>query len=570
MNVSSLLSKGGDCRPYSFDAAKYFFPLSAALFVVSFLLPNHYFPWLAFHSDFIATIALFALASGGICRFKKFTIPVCVLTLFVVFSIPLAQILLGKIVFSGDAVIASAYLFGFAVSVVLGRQLSAEMGDKFLFIFSACVVAVALFSVFAAIIQWLGLHYLSDWIIELSARQRPYANLGQPNNLSTLLCVGLISVIYIRERGTISGWTAFLLAGLLVFGIALTQSRTGWLIVGVFVFWWIFKRKKLGLKLGWIEVIGFVGLYIALVKMLPIIAEFLYLPVASEKAAEVGVRIVIWQQLLDAVWQGSFWGYGWNQLSYAQLSVAAAPAYPNSLFVEHSHNLFIDLLVWNGPIIGSVLCLAIICWGIKNAVATRTLASWYGLACVGALAVHSMLEFPIEYAYFLFPLGLIIGSIYTSKKDSRIKLYCPRWLAVGVLIVSGAFIGTVFYEYQKIEADARLLRFETARIGLLKAEKKAPDVKVLTQLREFLRFARTEAHANMSAAEIAWMEKVAHRYAYPPALFRYALALLLNGRADEGRLELVKLRQLHGEEMYLEAKENLRMLAKKYPQLNNI
>ena len=65
-------------------------------------------------------------------------------------------------------------------------------------------------------------------------------------------------------------------------------------------------------------------------------------------------------------------------------------------------------------------------------------------------------------------------------------------------------------------------------------------------------------------------EAVAHRYAYPPALFRYAVALFLNDKADEGRLELVKLRQLHGEERYLEAKANLMLMADKYPQLKAI
>jgi hypothetical protein len=92
----------------------------------------------------------------------------------------------------------------------------------------------------------------------------------------------------------------------------------------------------------------------------------------------------------------------------------------------------------------------------------------------------------------------------------------------------------------------------------------------MTQAREFLRFARTEARPDMSDAELEWMRQVSSRYAYPPAMFRYALALGLNGRYQDAEQTLSSLRQLHPEKFFIEAAQSWVVLSKRYPQLGSI
>src|SRR5690606_5411810 len=108
------------------------------------------------------------------------------------------------------------------------------------------------------------------------------------------------------------------------------------------------------------------------------------------------------------------------------------------------------------------------------------------------------------------------------------------------------------------------------RIGDLKAKQAAPDVLLLTQLREFLRFARTPAAEGMGDEQLDWMRKVAHRYPYPPSLFRYSLALALNGRAQQASDQLVVLRALHGDRHYDEAVLSLGDMQEQYPQLRDV
>ncbi|WP_332674278.1 Wzy polymerase domain-containing protein [Aromatoleum sp.] len=98
----------------------------------------------------------------------------------------------------------------------------------------------------------------------------------------------------------------------------------------------------------------------------------------------------------------------------------------------------------------------------------------------------------------------------------------------------------------------------------------ATPVTLLTQLEEFARFARTEAQEKMSPSELTRLEHVAHRYPYPPALFRYALALGLNHKYEEAEVELLRLKKLHPIARMDEAREGWATLTKRYPQLSNV
>lgn len=57
------------------------------------------------------------------------------------------------------------------------------------------------------------------------------------------------------------------------------------------------------------------------------------------------------------------------------------------------------------------------------------------------------------------------------------------------------------------------------------------------------------------------MRNVSHRFPFLPALFHHALALGLNGRHEEARIELVRFRKLHPPEHDDEPVENLHALA---------
>ena len=139
---------------------------------------------------------------------------------------------------------------------------------------------------------------------------------------------------------------------------------------------------------------------------------------------------------------------------------------------------------------------------------------------------------------------------------------------LAIIVVIGCFgWAFVWYEYSVIDEDYRLMRFESARIGNVRAEQVAPDIFLLTQLREYIRFVRTPVAEGMTVDDLDWMRKVAYRYPYIPSLFRYSLALGLNGDVAGAQEHLYVLKSLYGSDAFDEAKRAMLSLSVRYPEL---
>jgi hypothetical protein len=184
--------------------------------------------------------------------------------------------------------------------------------------------------------------------------------------------------------------------------------------------------------------------------------------------------------------------------------------------------------------------------------------------------VHSMFEFPLEYAYFLLPAAYVAGAL-AALAPATTRTNLPRVLPVLVLAAATSAAAWVSVEYLRFEEDHRALRFESAGIGADRVAPESPPARLLTQLLAFNRFARTEARRGLSDEELAFMRKVSERYGYPPVLFRFALALGINGHAREAEATLVRMCKLSADTLCREGRENWRSAGDgRYPELRSI
>lgn len=545
--------------------------LPMLLLVGAWLVSNHYPPWTAFYNESLAILALLALALISVFTRPSFSLPVSAVLVALLACVPLIQFGLGLIDFFGDAVITAGYLGVLSLSVVVGANMQRLEGGRFVDGLAWSCLFGAMASVVLALHQWLGLEQLGIWLMGIPQYGRPYANLGQPNNLATLLCLGLAGAIYLRERGQFGLVALALLALVLIAGVAMTRSRMSFLAITVMAGWIVLGRRRLAFHCSIMEVLIALAVFAVLWTGWPKLAGWLLLTpewtVSRLQETFTGeVRLVLWQQLLEAIWRQPLSGYGWNQVSVAQMAVVAD--YPNLLApFEYSHNLVIDLLVWNGAVLGTLIVLAMAAWLIARVWNMKDAESWFALICVLLILTHGMVELPHAYAYFLVPVGLCIGIL--SVRDPGFFNLSRRSYAVAVAVVA-FFTAWIFVEYQTIEADHRLMRFESFGLEHRADDAVAPNVVLLTQLEEFIRFARTSAREDMSDEEVRWMGKVAHRYPYPPALMRYALALGLNHRPAEAALELRRLKQVQREERFEEVRAAWTVLVGHYPQLAKV
>jgi O-antigen ligase len=542
--------------------------LSAAL-AVSWLLTTHLSPWVAFHSDAVVALALCAAALGtSLTAGARLLVPRSAVLAAALALVPLIQHQLGLIHFAGDAVMASLYLLALAVAIYLGNAFR-SVDERSLHPLVWCFVVVGLMSTGLALAQWLRIDMGGVAALPLKPGARPYANFAQPNQLATALMLGVAATALLVEWRHISVGAFGLISGFLGLGVALTQSRAGVLQVFGLAIWLLLIERRAKLHLPRTAICVFVAVFLVTVALLPAIAAALDLDSQEAVRVSKGVRLIHWGTVLDAVIREPWTGYGWNQVSVAVARVAQDHP-PSGEMIEHSHNLILDLLAWNGVPLGVAILLAIACWIYRQIATCSNSESALLIGMVGIFTLHSLVEFPLEYAYFLIPMGLIIGMLsYTSGELSR-AMFIPRTALVLLTLAASALTISICREYLDLEENHRALRFESAGIGADRVATTVPEVVVLTQLREFLRYARSEAKREMSAAELEGMRLVAERYGYAPVLFRYAYALALNGRDQDAGRVLVRLCRLNPPPLCDEAELNWQQLMSTAPELTAV
>ena len=519
--------------------SKFWLGLWALVLAVGWLLPNHYPPWSSFHMDtWIA--AVLALASAAV--FLRSTGPIVwhgMATLgAVLICVPMLQYEFGLITLAGTAWISSAYLIGFLLALLTGARWEMATPGQFADGLFLAIGIAALVSVGLQLHQWLSLDLLNIWSMG-DGYGRPFANFGQPNQLGTFLVWGLLSAVWGNVRQRIGGWTAVFMAAYLLFGIALTASRTAWVVVAVLVAaCWAWRDLWGNRKLPWVAT-G-LGLYFAVcVTAVGWLGQLLLitLPLDIGDMARISgeQRPIVWSLFMDAMWQHPWIGYGWNQVGLAQLTAALDhPSLQAPFF--HAHNLFLDFVLWCGVPVGLLISVLLLRWFWLCLRTVRSAENAVLVLVLLVVANHAMLELPLHYAYFLLPVGLVMGALNVRMKF-RPLLVIGQWSYFAVWCASVTLLVLIVRDYARVESSYQSLRFEWAHIKY-ETRGEPPKVLLLTQWHEFIRLARFEPSTGMSPEELNWMRNVAGSYPNAGAFHKLAAAMAMNQRLDEAQLWL--------------------------------
>jgi O-antigen ligase len=276
--------------------------------------------------------------------------------------------------------------------------------------------AIALIQVFAPSIPD------GTFIAHSSLPGRAVGNLRQPNHLSSLLLWSLIAVAGALElrllgpRGSrrAVGIAAGLMA-LMTFAVVLTASRTGLIGVLLLAVWGLVDRRlsrpvrllllatPLIYAAGWAAMAGW--------------AQATDHTFGGQQRLSEGSlsssRFAIWANTVELIRMHPWTGVGWGEFNFAW-TLTPFPGRPTAFF-DHTHNLPLHLAVELGiPL--ATLILALLGWGLWAAW-RRSLAATGDASTAGRCAVmmllliglHSLLEYPLWYAYFLLPTAWVWG-----------------------------------------------------------------------------------------------------------------------------------------------------------------
>lgn len=552
--------------------------LSLLLGFLAWLQPLHLLPWISWHSEVLAFAAMLLLGGAGLRSRLRSTeraiaLPAGVWMLLALLALVQVQALAGMIHFWGDALVLSLYLGLCATGWLLAYHATAAVPDPEKIpwpqLLAGTLLVAALLSAVIALAQAFDVWEDFPWINRMPSARRPGGNLGQPNQLGTLLVMGLASLIYLYEMGRLQAMAGLWLAGFLLLAIAATESRTAVLSVLLLAVWCLRGHRRSGLMTGLWPVMGGVLAFLLLYWTWPMLltAGSVGGPPA-EVNVKPGMRLTVWLQLMETLSLRPWAGWGMREVSTAHNAVLHS--HESAEPYTYAHNLILDLALGIGIPLTVLVTGAAMLWIHRRISAATHRTAWFAIAAVLPVGIHSMLEFPFAYAYFLGPVMLLLGMLDGTTRAGTLGRIGRKTVGLGWLLLT-TLAGWTVYEYVGVEEDFRVVRFEAMRVGQTPPSYERPPVLMLTQLGALLEATRIEPKAGMPSAQIDSLRTVALRFPWPATQSRYALALVLNGQQQEGTRQLKVLRAMHGEGIYRQIREQWLTLARdKYPELSRM
>ena len=560
--------------------------LIALFLTLGWLTAEHFPPWVSWHNEVWVFAAVLLWAIVGLASLRGKKIPTVVMPGIawigiLAFSMVWVQYALGYIVYLGNAILITFYILVFVFALTAGRYATMPRAKfaptisqhQSLDSLAEILLLGAVCSAGIALAQVLQVAEAASWITPMTYLRRPGGNLAQPNQLATLLLMGLASLLYLFELGRLRSTSSLLICFLLLCGIAVTESRTGLLGFLMMVAWWILRRRAVDFKVQPFAILSGSVALISLFWYWPQLHAFIFsFGLSADVSATVDTgaskRMFVWPQLVDAALQRPWFGWGLGEVSKAHNAVAHINS--KSEPYTYAHNFILDLALGVGLPLTALLVAATGVWLWRRTQATQSLIPWYCFAMLLPFGVHSMLEFPFAYAYFLVPAAFALGFIEGTLNPKRV-LHIPWATAVVVFAVASIAMAWTVKEYIQIQEDYVVARFEALHVGKTEIDYTRPKIYLLTQLDALLEVVRLRPTPGMKEERIALLRDATQHIPTTGVQNRYALALALNGYPDEAHTQLKIIRAMHGEPEYAGIRENWKALAdSKYPQLRSV
>ncbi|MDO8719976.1 MAG: Wzy polymerase domain-containing protein [Polaromonas sp.] len=333
---------------------------------------------------------------------------------------------------------------------------------------TAWVLAAAVSAVIG-LVQYFGLaQVFSPWISQTGAGEA-FANLRQRNQFATLTSIGLLALVALLARRApglrVPGWMYAAMA-LLALGNAASSSRTGllqWLLIVALTAGWALRGQRRTALFALQALLAY-GLAVFALPWLLNAATGLSSAGLLGRLAETpgcGSRRVLWSNVLTLIAQKPWLGWGWGELDYAHFITL----YPGPRFCEildNAHNLPLQLAVELGIPAALALCAGAGWWvwrgkPWREADPARQLA-WGVLAVI---LLHSLLEYPLWYSYFLLPAAFAWGMGLAARARQRASRGAdtapsPQRTSVNQALMLGGLLmalGTAWCAYDYLAAS---------------------------------------------------------------------------------------------------------------------
>jgi O-antigen ligase len=330
---------------------------------------------------------------------------------------------------------------------------------------AAALIVGGLFAVFCQVVQLFHLETKVTPLVvayNITVERRPFGNMAQANHLATYIAFAMAGALFLVQTRRLNVIVWALLSTIFATGLALTVSRGPWLQMGVIVvagFWMAFAeiRRNPALRRSnreWLIPVALAVLFF-IVNAVIRWANVRYQLDLGESAADrfkdagqIAPRIALWKYGWTMFKTHPLLGVGWGEFPRYQFDFVRKLG--GVEIANNSHDIFLDLLGKTGLIGLAIVLLGLVAWFVRVLRVPHTAARVFGIALIGVLAMHALVEYPQQYMFFLLPAMFVFGLLETRP----LRLVSGR-LSFGVytLVVLGglAALYPIFRDYNRAE-----------------------------------------------------------------------------------------------------------------------
>lgn len=436
--------------------------LIALAWALPFLQPVHRLPVASFYSEWLALVL--GLAACGLLALRRSwasaEVPAVALAPLALAVVVLAQAGFGRVPYAGQAVTAALYLAWAALLIVTAAMLRRELGLTIVVAALAwATIAGATCGALAGVLQHFEISTILDTVVLRKTGAAVFGNVAQANHFAAHLALGLLSAAYLWATGRLHGIPAVMIGAVLLLMLGVSGSRSAWVYLGM-------AGVLAGLLRARRDDPAARRLFIALVAMLPAFALAQWIATLAPMQSPLGVqtvaqklfaggagitdRLQLWREALWMFAQAPLFGVGWGQFAWYHYeyhgvfgaSVALGP-------FHHAHNILLHLLAETGIAGTACVVAGAMAWLRGMDVRPTDAGAWWLLALLGVLGTHSMLEYPLWYAYFLGIAAVALG--LGATRNAAWAHGAGRPAAMVCLVVGAVHLATALPAYRDLE-----------------------------------------------------------------------------------------------------------------------
>ncbi|MEO8156233.1 MAG: Wzy polymerase domain-containing protein [Betaproteobacteria bacterium] len=516
--------------------------------VLPFLSPNFLEPISSFYGE--ATAIVLGLAALT-CLYSRSAWPVIQIPraslVFLGFAgLILLDVLIDRTVYPQQNLLAILYLVWAVALAALGWRLKEIFGlDTLVATLAWFVLAGALLSAAIGLAQWWGIPSPLKPFMLPQVSGRIFANTGQPNHLADYICLGVASLIFLGACGRIRLVLAAAAAAPLLMVLVASGSRSAWLYLGALavlaLLQWLLLRSRVASRIAWLSVGALVGFLLAqwVVGALTETSLMQVESIASRVHSEgifSSIRLRLWHEAWLMFRDAPLLGQGFRQFPWQHflLNAQLPPPRLEDLLYDNAHNLLMQTLAEFGLAGAVVLAAGIAVWALAILRNQFSAAMWWLLSALAILSIHSMLEYPLWYAYFLGIVAVLLG----ASESAAITIGNRpggRLVPVLILLLGWMAAANTYQDYRTLQSLHRI----QSRIG---GEETRSTTDVLLDLQQhslftpFVELALSRLivlNREQVADKIVVNEAAMHFAPAADVVYRQAVLRALDGKAQE-------------------------------------